>query len=211
MFFLLEIGNEFWSILGCKPTFRYFVSQSSFKPILNVLIIWLFSFDASFWKIALPILVIVIPLALFSDLRNLWLYFQHRGESRKAIRVCRACLFFFVLSLACELINIYINYLVLQTSLNGGRAIPSKYPILVIPQRIVVKIFNWPLNPASSSISPNSQITTRHHLFSIILSIYVILLIKITGGEKKKEQKGWLKNLVSRHNVTILNKISDWM
>jgi Mg2+ and Co2+ transporter CorA len=42
--------------------------------------------DLLFWKIAIPILVVVIPLALFSDLRNFWLYFQHRGESRKAIR-----------------------------------------------------------------------------------------------------------------------------
>jgi len=42
--------------------------------------------DLFFWKIAIPILAIVTPLALFSDLRNLWRYFQHRGESQKAIR-----------------------------------------------------------------------------------------------------------------------------
>ena len=59
----------------------------------------------SFWKIAIPILAIVTPLALISDLKNLWLYFQHRGESKKAVRVSRVSYFlsfFFVLSLLCE-------------------------------------------------------------------------------------------------------------
>jgi hypothetical protein len=48
----------------------------------------------SFWKLALPILAIVIPLALISDLKNIWLYFQHRGDSQKAIRVRRV--FFYI-------------------------------------------------------------------------------------------------------------------
>ena len=50
---------------------------------------------SSFWKIAIPILAIVTPLALISDLKNLWLYFQHRGESKKAVRVSLLLFFFF--------------------------------------------------------------------------------------------------------------------
>ena len=56
----------------------------------------------SFWKIAIPILAIVTPLALISDLKNLWLYFQHRGESKKAIRVSRVSYFFFISFLYCR-------------------------------------------------------------------------------------------------------------
>ena len=59
---------------------------------------------ASFWKIALPILAIVTPLALLSDLKNIWLYFQHRGDSRKAIRV--RFYTFFIISL---FLNLYLT------------------------------------------------------------------------------------------------------
>ena len=56
-----------------------------------------FFFFARFWKIAIPILAVVTPLALLSDLKNLWLYFQHRGESKKAIQVSRVSYFFIIL------------------------------------------------------------------------------------------------------------------
>jgi len=42
--------------------------------------------DLFFWKLAIPIVAFVIPLALLSDLKNLWLYSQHHGDSRKAIQ-----------------------------------------------------------------------------------------------------------------------------
>jgi hypothetical protein len=52
-----------------------------------------FSFNTSFWKLAIPIVAIVIPLALLSDLKNLWMYLQHRGHSMKAVQVW-LCVFF---------------------------------------------------------------------------------------------------------------------
>ncbi|KAF8814460.1 magnesium transporter [Phlegmacium glaucopus] len=42
--------------------------------------------DLFFWKVAIPILVFVTPLALLGDLKKLWKYLQHRGQSKRAIQ-----------------------------------------------------------------------------------------------------------------------------
>lgn len=40
-----------------------------------------------FWEIAIPIMVIVIPMALWSDLEKFWRYVQKRSATKEAIKV----------------------------------------------------------------------------------------------------------------------------
>lgn len=42
---------------------------------------------SSFWKIALPIMVLVVPLALWGDLQKFWHYIQKTSATKKAINV----------------------------------------------------------------------------------------------------------------------------
>jgi len=42
-------------------------------------------FLLSFWIIALPILAIVIPVALLSDIKKLWQYIKHKREIKNML------------------------------------------------------------------------------------------------------------------------------
>ncbi|KDR85830.1 hypothetical protein GALMADRAFT_51400 [Galerina marginata CBS 339.88] len=44
--------------------------------------------DLLFWKIALPIMVVIIPLALWGDLSKIWHYIQKKSVTKKALKVC---------------------------------------------------------------------------------------------------------------------------
>jgi hypothetical protein len=41
----------------------------------------------SFWKLAIPIMIVVIPIALMGDLMKLWHYMQKKTATRKAVKV----------------------------------------------------------------------------------------------------------------------------
>ncbi|KIM47383.1 hypothetical protein M413DRAFT_439064 [Hebeloma cylindrosporum] len=42
--------------------------------------------DFFFWKIAIPIMILVIPIALMGDLKKLWHYMQKKTATRKAVK-----------------------------------------------------------------------------------------------------------------------------
>lgn len=41
----------------------------------------------SFWKLAIPIMIVVIPIALMGDLMKLWHYMEKKTATRKAVKV----------------------------------------------------------------------------------------------------------------------------
>lgn len=47
--------------------------------------------DLLFWEIAIPVMMVVIPLFLWSDFRRMGRYFEKRFQSRriKKVRFCR--------------------------------------------------------------------------------------------------------------------------
>lgn len=41
----------------------------------------------SFWELAIPLLVLVIPIFLISDIKRLWHYMQKKREAQRVSRV----------------------------------------------------------------------------------------------------------------------------
>ncbi|KAF8167264.1 hypothetical protein B0H34DRAFT_669750 [Crassisporium funariophilum] len=42
--------------------------------------------DVFFWELAIPLLILIIPIFMISDLKRLWHYVQKRSESKKAVK-----------------------------------------------------------------------------------------------------------------------------
>jgi len=121
--FFSETGNELFGILGCTKQLWSFVSTINIHINFYNLIISFFPTPA-FGSWPIPILALVIPLALISELRSLWQYLQHHWkDSKKAIRyVVFLIVSFFSVYLAWMLIKNFC--LVLQTSMNKNILLP---------------------------------------------------------------------------------------
>ena len=75
-------GNELCEHVVCSSKFGFLVSPS----LLFVYFIQL-THPRSFWKVAIPIMIVVIPIALMGDLKKLWHYMQKKTATRKAVKV----------------------------------------------------------------------------------------------------------------------------
>ena len=141
-----------------------------------------FFFDISFWTIALPILAIVTPLALLSDLKNIWMYFQHRGDSKKAIKVCRVRLIFFFSPFFFEYYLWIVNWskkFFLSSLINEHDwGIPRFDFRDTLPPRFVVKKCLWiPFRIAN--IAKFSNLGGEHDLFSIYVNGHKWLVVNM--------------------------------
>ena len=79
---LTRPGNEFCEHVVCSSKFGFLVSPSFFFVYFIQL-----THLRSFWKLAIPIMIVVIPIALMGDLMKLWHYMQKKTATRKAVKV----------------------------------------------------------------------------------------------------------------------------
>ena len=82
--------NVFWSVQNNSDLL--YVSLSPFSSTCSYLLsslifaIFLMHHLYSFWILALPILAVVAPLAMFGDLRKMYHYFQKKLIARNAVK-----------------------------------------------------------------------------------------------------------------------------